>query len=319
MAQVLPVVLIGLGAGLLSGAPGGVGAFELVLLALLPEQDQAAVLAAVLAFRGVYYLVPAALAGAFVLRGPKASRRIDVAAPVPGQMVFPEAGLMRQGWFQPLIAGEVMFAAARTPHALVALREPLAGGGDAAHLRALTARARREARIGVVYKASPRLAVYGRRARMAVMPLAREAWLDPGAFTLEVAARAGLRRKLRKAAQAGVLARCEGASPGELARLNADWVAAHGGEQGFSMGRFSSDYLAGQRVYVARIGPRPVGFASFHICASGWALDLLRPHPDAPEGTAHALILAAVAEAARAGVARLSLAAVPEPAFGGVA
>ena len=68
------------------------------------------------------------------------------------------------------------------------------------------------------------------------------------------------------------------------------------------MGRFEPDYLAGQRVYVARKGLRPVGFASFHTGAAGWALDLLRPHPEAPDGTAHALVAAAIADAARAGV-----------------
>ncbi|MFZ1470370.1 MAG: phosphatidylglycerol lysyltransferase domain-containing protein, partial [Paracoccaceae bacterium] len=165
------------------------------------------------------------------------------------------------------------------------------------------------------YKAPPRLAAAARRAGMVVMPLAREAWLDPCRFTLDHPARAALRRKLRKAAQAGVLAQCEAADPPQLARISTDWVTARGGEQGFSMGRFQADYLAAQRVYVARIGLRPVGFASFHHGPSGWALDLLRPAPDAPEGTAYALIAAALADAARGGVRCFSLAAASEPAF----
>jgi phosphatidylglycerol lysyltransferase len=103
----------------------------------------------------------------------------------------------------------------------------------------------------------------------------------------------------------------------ELSRLNADWAVARGGEQGLTMGRFDPAYVAGQRVYVARRGLRPIGFATFHTAAAGWSLDLLRPHPDAPDGTAHALVAAALADAARAGVTRLSLAAVPEPAFPG--
>jgi phosphatidylglycerol lysyltransferase len=73
--------------------------------------------------------------------------------------------------------------------------------------------------------------------------------------------------------------------------------------------------VAGQRIYVARLGARPVGFATFHCLPGDWALDLLRPHPAAPEGTAQALVAAALADAQRAGVARLSLAAVPEAAF----
>jgi phosphatidylglycerol lysyltransferase len=315
-APFLAAFLLALGAGLVSGTPGGIGAFELTLMALLPNQPEAPLLAAILAWRAIYYLLPALLALLLVLRGPIATRRPDVLAPVPDTPAFPEAGLMRQGRFQPLIAGDTLFAAARTPHALIALREPLAGGAQPAHLRALMARAERESRAGIVYKATPRMALQARRLGMAVLPLSRDAWLSPPTFALDHPSRAGLRRKLRKAAQAGVLARCGTFDLPELARLNADWVAARGGEQGFSLGRFDPVYLTGQRIYVARIGPRAVGFASFHATPAGWALDLMRPHPTAPEGTAQALIAAAIDDAARAGVSRLSLAAVPESAFG---
>lgn len=308
----VPAVLVALGLGLVSGTPGGIGAFELALLAHLPDQPQAGLLAAVLAWRAVYVLMPAAVATLAVLRGPRAARRADVAAAVPAGLPFPEAALMRQGVFGPLVAGSSLLAAARTPHALVALREPLSGSYAPLGLKA---RAEREARIAVVYKAPPRVAAAARRAGMAVLPLAREAWLDPGAFALECPRRAALRRKLRRAAQAGVSAQCEAADTADLARINVAWAAARGGEQGFSMGRFDPGYLAGQRVYVARQGLRPVGFASFHATPAGWALDLLRPHPEAPDGTAHVLMAAALADAARAGVRRLSLAAVPEPAF----
>ncbi len=54
--------LIALGAGLLSNAPGGVGAFDLSLLAMLPVADDAAAVAALLAFRVIYYAIPAGLA-----------------------------------------------------------------------------------------------------------------------------------------------------------------------------------------------------------------------------------------------------------------
>ncbi len=54
----------------------------------------------------------------------------------------------------------------------------------------------------------------------------------------------------------------------ELALLNAAWVAARGPEMGLSMGRFAPGYVAGQRIYVARQGVRPVGFATFH-CLPG--------------------------------------------------
>ncbi len=315
LSAVLPAILLALGAGLVSGTPGGIGAFEVTLIALLPGHQAAPMVAAVLAWRGVYHLLPAALATALVLRGPRAERRADNVAAVPDVPAFPEAGLMRQGQFQPLAAAGTLFAAARTPHALVALRAPLGGEGGVRDLMSLRARAAAEARLAVVYKAPARLALAARQAGWAVLALSREAWLDPQSFALERPERAPLRRKLRKAAAAGVAARCEPPDLAELQRLNADWSAAHGGEQGFSMGRFQPDYVAGQRVYVARKGSRPVGFASFHTTEGAWSLDLLRPHPAAPEGTAQALIAAALADAQRAGVARLSLAAVPEPVF----
>ncbi|MFZ1469842.1 MAG: hypothetical protein WAT09_12820, partial [Paracoccaceae bacterium] len=70
---VVPVFLLALGAGLLSGTPGGIGAFELTLLALLPVGHDPGALAAVLAWRGVYFVLPALLAGALLLRGPRAA------------------------------------------------------------------------------------------------------------------------------------------------------------------------------------------------------------------------------------------------------
>ena len=178
------------------------------------------------------------------------------------------------------------------------------------------AAAREEGRWPILYKASAREALRARAAGMAVLPVAREAWLRPGAFRLDLPARAGLRRKLRRAEAAGLTARLE-AWPdwAALAAVNAAWVRVRGGEHGFSMGRFAPAYLAGQRLVVARAGGRVVGFASFHAARIGgreiWTLDLLRPDPSAPEGTAQLLVVTALAAAREAGVAELSLAAVP--------
>ena len=92
-------------------------------------------------------------------------------------------------------------------------------------------------------------------------------------------------------------------------------MAERGAEHGLTMGRFAPGYLAGQKVIVARKDGRIAGFASFHAASVAgkavWTLDLLRPDPSAPDGTAQAVILAAVDLARAAGVTRLSLAAVP--------
>lgn len=301
-ATFLPVFLLALGAGLVSGSPAGLGAFEIVLLGLMPGED-AALLAGVLAWRGVYYAAPALIgAGVALLAGGEGDRPLaPLAAPECA-----EAGLARQGTLQPHPAG---FIAGRTAHGLVAL----AAVADLGRFRAA---AREEGRWLILYKAGGRGAARARAAGLAVLPVAREAWLSPRSFRLDLPARAGLRRKLRKAAAAGVTA-----SPAvhpdwaELARVNAAWAAARGGEHGFSMGRFDPGYCAGQQLIEARQGGRLVGFATFHAARlSGktvWTLDLLRPDPSSPEGTAQLLVTAGIEAAGAAGVARLSLAAVP--------
>ena len=48
--------------GAISHAPGGVGVFEAVMLGAVPAPSQEAMLAALLLFRAIYYLIPFALA-----------------------------------------------------------------------------------------------------------------------------------------------------------------------------------------------------------------------------------------------------------------
>lgn len=304
-ASFLPVFLVALGAGLVSGAPAGLGAFEIVLMAFLPRLGQADILAGVVGWRVVYYASPAMIGAAVALLAPLGRTATSVTEP----LLLPEiaeAGLTAQGELAVHPAG---FVAGRTRHGLVAL-------SDVADVTRFRAAAATDALWPVLYKAGARAALRARASGMVVLPLAREAWLCPQDFRLDIPARAGLRRKLRKAAAAGVLAEHD-AWPDwtELAAVNAAWSAVRGGERGFSMGRFDPLYLAGQLVVVARRGTRTVGFASFHRAGTGlravWTLDLMRPDPEAPEGTAQALILAALDLARAQGVGRLSLAAVP--------
>ncbi len=303
-AAFLPVFLLALGAGLVSGSPAGLGAFEMVLLGLLPHEPKAGLLAAVVAWRMIGYALPALIGVGVALRA--GSDRSDSAGLVLPLPQIAEAGLVAQG---DLLAHPAGFVGGRTAHGLVAL-------SAVADLSAFCAAARAEGRWPVLYKAGARGAVAARRAGLRVLPVAREAWLQPQRFRLDVAARAGLRRKLRRAEAAGVSAAVEPwPDRGILARVNAAWVAARGRERGFAMGRFDADYLARQVIVVARQGSEVVGFASFHAARIGqgevWTLDLLRPDPKAPEGTAQQMILAALHAAQKAGVQHLSLAAVP--------
>ncbi len=301
-AVFLPVFLLALGAGLVSGSPAGLGAFEIVLLGLMPGEDEA-ILAGVVAWRGIHYALPALCgAGVAILARGEALRPALPLAPPE----IAEAGLARQGALRPHPGG---FLAGRTPHGLVALTAV----ADLARFRQA---ARDEGRWPVLYKAGARAAVRARAGGLAVLPVAREAWLLPQTFRLDLPARAGLRRKLRRAAAAGVTARpAPHPDWAELAALNAQWLAARGGEHGFSMGRFDPRYCSGQQVIEARCDGRLVGFATFHAARLAgeavWTLDLLRPAPQAPEGTAQLLVAAGIEAARAAGAARLSLAAVP--------
>ncbi|EEW23986.1 phosphatidylglycerol lysyltransferase domain-containing protein [Rhodobacter ferrooxidans] len=320
-ATLLPAFLLALGAGMVSGAPGGVGAFEVVLLALLPGGTEAPLLAAMLAFRGCYYALPALVGAALASLAPQRPRATartsdpmtSVAAPMPHLAEF---GLVHQGTLSLLPTPEgAVWLTGRTPHALVALRDPMLRA-EAVAIATLKTQAKTEGRLPCLYKCGARSAAAARRLGFATLVVAREAHLDPRSFTTATPARAGLRRKLRRAQSAGL--RLTSAAPNDalpqaaMAQVNAAWATAHGGERGFSMGRFCPRYLSRQWVVLAWLGCDLVGFASFHQGAQEWTLDLMRQTTAAPDGTMQALVAAAIAEAGRLGLPRLSLAAVPE-------
>jgi phosphatidylglycerol lysyltransferase len=151
-----------------------------------------------------------------------------------------------------------------------------------------------------------------------VRRVAAEAWLCPAQFSPAGPARAGLRRKLRRAGLAGVsITAVTGPLPqAEMARVAAQWTAAHGGERGFSMGRWCPQYVAGQRVFLARHEGRVIAFVTLHDGLDEWTLDLLRSLPGCPDGTMYALLAAAIDAARAAGIPRLSLATVSRAQHG---
>lgn len=320
--SVLPALLLALGAGLMSGAPGGVGAFELTLLALLPTVGDAALIGAIIAFRLTAFVLPATIAGTVLLCRP---------APAPGQVMPPdpvlpaqppraEAGLARQGILTLERSGSAPgWMLGRLPHICVALGDPGPITGRDARARALaalSATAGAEGRLPCLYKTGARMAAAARRAGWTVRPVAAEAWIRPAHFCLADPALAGLRRKLRRAARAGVSAgaACSPLPLADMAEVAAEWARSHGGERGFSMGRWCPRYVAGQRVFLATHQGRLIAFLTLHDSPGEWTLDLLRSRPDCPDGTMYALLAAAIDAAHSAAIPRLSLAAVPRPA-----
>ena len=137
-----PVFLIALGAAVFSGAPGGVGPFELTMLALLPSQPDTALMAAILAFRAVYYAVPAVLGGLVFL----SALRKAPTSPPPGAFARrfhafdalditggarAELGVIRQNGGAILSCEGGRCGIVRTGQTLTALFDPLEGHSGA--------------------------------------------------------------------------------------------------------------------------------------------------------------------------------------------
>ena len=87
----LPAFLIAFGVGLISGMPGGVGAFELTLMTLLPEVPAESILTAVMGFRLIYFAVPALLALISLVRPLHTRSEESALEPVTRHLAFLES------------------------------------------------------------------------------------------------------------------------------------------------------------------------------------------------------------------------------------
>ena len=231
-----------------------------------------------------------------------------------------EAQLIRQGALTLLdLGGGRLWLSGRLAHTRVVLGPAMMAGADRAACLATVARlARAEARLPFLYKIDAGMAVVARVAGYAVVPVAREAVLDPAGFHLIGPERARLRRKLAHARKAGIAVEdCATPPLAEMEAVAVAWQDTHRRERGFSMGRWERTYAAGQRVITARDGAgRLVAFVTFHAGATYWVLDLVRFRPEAPDGTIYAMIVQALEMARWLEIGEVSLAAVPDPAFG---
>ncbi len=325
-----PVFLIALGAGLVGGTPGGVGPFELTLLALLPIFPPDPLLGTALAFRLVYYVFPALVAVLFLLRGDcaeDANPPLDLTGPFPKTVLgtalesaiwnapMAEAQLLRQGELSLLTdcAGTSALAGI-TGQSLVLVRDPLeAQTAAVAVLDLAWTAARKRHLMPVLYKCGQHQAMAARRCGWSVLHVSDEALLDPSLFDLGSPACRQLRRVLRKADSEGVIVTAAGpALPlTEMAEIASEWAQANGGERGFVMGRFDPAIVATQKVFLAHADGSLVAFVSFNEVAAEWSLDLMRQGAAAPDGTMHALVAHAIHQAAVCGLRQISLASVP--------
>ncbi|WP_159975458.1 GNAT family N-acetyltransferase [Roseobacter cerasinus] len=314
----LPIFCIALAAGILSGVPGGVGPFEVVLLGLtaphLPTHiDQTCLMTAICGFRMLYYVLPALLAALVLLRPPNAIPKMPaVQPPLPSR--FPpraEVGVIAQNRGEMVALPSGVGAMWPAGNSLVCLFDPIADAGPD-WPRHFKHHARRRSLLPVLYKCSARHAIAARKAGWAVVKVAEDAIVAPATFDLKGARFSGLRRKLRKAAKAGVtvqLFRSEHLSA--LDQIDVAWQKRCGGARGGTMGRFCPCYIESQLLLVAEVDDRPVAFVSLHKGQTEWALDVMRDADAAPDGTMYLLIHEAIRLAAQAGIPVLSLAAVP--------
>lgn len=322
-AVLLPVFLIALGAAIFSGTPGGVGPFELTLLAMLPHQSEASLLAGVLAFRAIYYALPALMAGLVFLRHlakprpartPRQHRAYEAYDNAPLSTVSrAELGVIRQNGGALLSCDAGRYGAVRIGQTLVALFDPIEGDAHSM-ARPLKNAARAQNRIACKYKISARQAVKTRKAGWAVVHISDEAVLKPRQHSTAGSTYRQLRRKLRQAEKAEIDVSQPDAHMlplGDMAKVSAAWEAKHGIPKGLTMGRFDDFYVGCQTVFLAYQGDQLVGFVSFHATTHEWCLDLMRVLPEAPDGTMHLLMQKAIDAAAEADVPRLSLAAAP--------
>ncbi len=312
-ATLLPAFLIAYGAGLMSGSPGGIGAFEVTLLTLLPDLPNDHLMTGIVAWRLVYFVLPAILGAIFAMIGPTRAQGVLLAPlRLPDALPRAEIGIFAQGEHG-LIGPKATWMVGRSAHMMVGMFDPMAQPA----LDILRKTAAAEARWPAIYKSNARTAAQARRKGWVSVRCAHEAILHPPSYDLGHPRRAGLRRKMRRAEQAGVRITNAGQKMDwpAMDAVNALWIVDHGGERGFSMGRYTRDYVARQRVYLAWQNDAVIAFITLHETRGEWTLDLMRHCPKISDGTMHLLVSRAIKDAKQMGIARLSLAAVPITAF----
>jgi phosphatidylglycerol lysyltransferase len=198
--------LIALGAALLSGTPGGVGPFELTFLALLPSAPDMDLMVGIMAFRLVYFAVPALIAGLVLLFPPRDVQEELDASPdrdlCPDRPRAETAIIDQNGGY--VMRGDLSdMAVLETDQVLVGLFDPVCGGRKA-DLSLLQQEAKARNLRPCLYKCTASIATTARQAGWKVIRVSAEAVLDPMSFSTKGSKRRQLRRKLRQAEKAGL-------------------------------------------------------------------------------------------------------------------
>ncbi|WP_293828554.1 GNAT family N-acetyltransferase [uncultured Brevundimonas sp.] len=152
---------------------------------------------------------------------------------------------------------------------------------------------------------------------LAVRKVGETAVIDTAAFSLEGRSKQNLRTAVNRAEREG--AAFEVLPPGsatavadELKAVSDAWLAMHEGtEKAFSLGRFDVAYLDLTPLAVVREGGRIVAFANLLTAPDEAAVDLMRHHPDAPNGVMDYLFVRCAQWAKGQGLASFDLGMAP--------
>lgn len=119
----LGIYLLALAAGLLSNIPGGIGVFEAMLIVALPEVDRSVLLAAIILYRLIYYIVPLGIAIVLLIGlelektrhvfGAAADKALHVLAPIVplllGAAVFLAGAILLTSGSMPAVDARLTF------------------------------------------------------------------------------------------------------------------------------------------------------------------------------------------------------------------
>ncbi len=312
LSVIFPVYLMCLGASLISNTPGGVGPFELTLLWALPHANVNELLAGLIAFRLIYFALPACVAILYLLRPINAKEQTSRMT-LFSRGLHPETSSGLQTGAT-LIApnGQIIGATARTTQTTTLLFEPAMAIDPT--IKALAHRAKTSATGALIYKCQARTALQLRKRGYAVARIAQDGLLNLSDISLDGPKRRTLRRKLRNAKKGGIKVRKLALCSESIERLNEvdrAWYSQNGTPRGLSMGRFCYGYLADQDVFGAFQNDHLVAFVSCHKGFETWTLDIMRNRANLPSGTMHALVWAAICEAREKESDWFSLASTP--------
>ncbi|KQT45265.1 hypothetical protein ASG43_12295 [Aureimonas sp. Leaf454] len=171
----------------------------------------------------------------------------------------------------------------------------------------------------VFYQVSPQALSLYADAGMQAFRLGELASIDLARFDLAGGKRAGLRQAKARAARDGLAFEliAKAGVPAilpELVAVSDHWLDRHkASEKGFSLGAFEEAYLLAQPVAVLRREGRIVAFANLMVTEtrSEASIDLMRFHPDAPNGAMDALFVFLIEQLKADGYQRFNMGMAP--------